>query len=120
MAPHTLIGLLNGGNGYYPSIPVPENPAIDTTGEDCGVGQSGSVWFLAGTTGGKNYANTYCSLRSGHSDSPLNSECSTAEFPDLTTEVELRECAKNFQDQLQQMEFVLDGTRFEGIPYHLE
>ena len=45
---------------------------------------------------------------------PLNSECSTAEFPDLTTEVELRECAKNFQDQLQQIEFVLDGTRFEG------
>ena len=96
------------------SIPVPENPAFDTTGEDCGVGQSGSVWFLAGTTGGKNVRTWTCSLRSGHSIPPLNSECSTAEFPDLTTEVELRECAKNFQDQLQQIEFVLDGTLFEG------
>ncbi|MGH9975265.1 MAG: hypothetical protein ACRD8Z_05440, partial [Nitrososphaeraceae archaeon] len=36
------------------SIPNSENAAVDTTGEHCGVGQNGSVWFLAGTTGGKN------------------------------------------------------------------
>jgi hypothetical protein len=43
----------------------------------------------------------------------LNSECSTAEFPDLKTETGLRECAKNFQDQTQQLEFVLDEKPFE-------
>lgn len=34
------------------SVPVDDNPLLDTTGEDCAEGQSGSVWFLAGTTGG--------------------------------------------------------------------
>jgi hypothetical protein len=31
------------------SIPTSENPQLDTTGENCMVGQRGSVWFLAGT-----------------------------------------------------------------------
>lgn len=95
------------------SIPTPDNPAFDTTGEHCGVGQNGSVWFLAGTTGGKNERT--CTIPSGVAIliPPLNSECSTAEFPELTTEQELRECSKNFQDQTQQLEFTLDGTRFE-------
>jgi hypothetical protein len=31
------------------SIPASENPLLDTTGEDCMVGQRGDVWFLAGT-----------------------------------------------------------------------
>ena len=33
------------------SIPVDENPLLDTTGEKCMVGQSGGVWYLAGTFG---------------------------------------------------------------------
>lgn len=96
------------------SIPTSENPAVDTTGEHCGVGQNGPVWFLAGTTGGKNIRS--CTIPSGVAIliPVLNSECSTAEFPELTTEIELYECAKNFQDQTQQLEFVLDGTPFEG------
>lgn len=32
-------------------IPADENPIFDTTGENCDEGQSGSVWFLAGTSG---------------------------------------------------------------------
>jgi hypothetical protein len=31
------------------AIPTGENPLLDSTGENCDVGQSGSVWFLAGT-----------------------------------------------------------------------
>ena len=34
------------------SIPPSVNPLVDTTGEDCVVGQRGDVWFLAGSTGG--------------------------------------------------------------------
>ncbi len=30
------------------SIPTPSNPLLDTTGDNCMVGQRGSVWFLAG------------------------------------------------------------------------
>jgi hypothetical protein len=97
------------------SIPTPENPAKDKTGEHCGVGQNGSVWFLAGTAGGKNERT--CTIPAGVAIliPPLNSECSTAEFPDLRTEQELYECAKSFQDQTQQLDFVLDGTRLEGL-----
>jgi hypothetical protein len=34
------------------SVPAAVNPVTDTTGEHCDEGQSGSVWFLAGTFGG--------------------------------------------------------------------
>jgi hypothetical protein len=34
------------------SIPTSVNPLLDQTGADCSEGQSGKVWFLAGTTGG--------------------------------------------------------------------
>ena len=41
-----------GSNAWWQwaySIPVPNNPVLDTTGANCSVGQSGNVWFLAGT-----------------------------------------------------------------------
>ena len=34
------------------SIPMDHNPITDLTGQDAAVGQSGKVWFLAGTFGG--------------------------------------------------------------------
>lgn len=37
---------------YALAQPAATNPITDTTGEDCDNGQSGPVWFLAGTFGG--------------------------------------------------------------------
>ena len=34
------------------SIPSSQNPLLDTTGENCMLGQRGSTWFLAGLFGG--------------------------------------------------------------------
>ncbi len=34
------------------AIPAATNPNLDTTGENCAEGQSGQVWFLAGSFGG--------------------------------------------------------------------
>ncbi len=34
------------------SAPTATNPLVDTTGADCAVGQSGLVWYLAGTANG--------------------------------------------------------------------
>src|SRR5215470_17942715 len=34
------------------SIPAPVNPLLDTTGNNCMVGQRSSIWFLAGAAGG--------------------------------------------------------------------
>lgn len=46
------------------SIPVDQNPLLDPTGEDCAVGQSGRVWFLAGTFGGGSATRT-CTVPAG-------------------------------------------------------
>ncbi len=40
------------------------NPVLDTTGEYCHMGQSGQVWFLAGTFGGP--AERSCTIPVGH------------------------------------------------------
>jgi hypothetical protein len=46
------------------SIPTPINPQLDTTGENCMVGQRGSVWFLTGTFGGGTATRT-CAVPEG-------------------------------------------------------
>jgi hypothetical protein len=46
------------------SIPPSINPQLDTTGENCMVGQRGSVWFLAGTFGGGSAIRT-CAVPEG-------------------------------------------------------
>lgn len=45
------------------SIPADRNPLTDTTGEFCGEGQSGPVWFYAGTFG--NSAERTCTVPAG-------------------------------------------------------
>lgn len=46
------------------SQPVPTNPLVDKTGKDCGNGQTGSTWFLAGVSGGGDVSRT-CTLPGG-------------------------------------------------------
>jgi hypothetical protein len=47
------------------SVPTPVNPLMDQTGEDCVIGQRGSIWFLAGIFGGGTVART-CSAPQGN------------------------------------------------------
>lgn len=47
------------------SAPTPTNPLIDPDGRNCATGQSGSTWFLAGTTGGT--AERTCTVPRGKS-----------------------------------------------------
>jgi hypothetical protein len=44
------------------SIPTPQNPLLDTTGEDCMIGQRGSYWFLAGFLGNGGVVTRTCSV----------------------------------------------------------
>ena len=37
-------------NWFYTQSPSPNHPGMDRSGQYCGVGQSGPVWFLAGST----------------------------------------------------------------------
>jgi len=49
---------------WVASIPAAENPTLDTTGASCMVGQRGSIWFLAGVSGGGTAVLT-CSVPNG-------------------------------------------------------
>jgi len=48
-------------------IPKNQNPIMDKTGENSGIGQSGPVWYLAGTTGNTSRAKRNCVIPHGRS-----------------------------------------------------
>lgn len=95
------------------SIPEDRNPAADQTGENCDEGQSGPVWFLAGTFGGLN--ERVCTIPAGKSllFSLLNAECSFAEYPSLRSESELRECAVSANDGATGLMVTIDGSAID-------
>ena len=94
------------------SVPENENPITDQTGENCAINQQGPVWFLAGTTGG--FATRECYIPVGKAIllSPLNIECSYAEFPALKTEKELLDCAQ-WPGAL--VEVTIDGVKIQNL-----
>ena len=98
------------------SIPSSVNPAGDTTGQYCDQKQDGPVWFLAGTFGGPALERT-CTIPEGKAIlfSPINAECSFAEYKNLKYEAELRECAKAVQDSVEAMVVSVDGIRVENL-----
>jgi hypothetical protein len=91
------------------SIPQDRNPVADQTGENCGEGQSGPVWFLAGTFGSFNERN--CEIPAGKSIlfPVLNSACTKFEYPQLQTESELRSCAISLNDRFTELMVTIDG-----------
>lgn len=94
------------------SIPEGNSPVTDQTGENCGINQEGPVWFLAGTTGGS--VTRECDVPAGKAIllSPLNIECSYAEFPTMKSEEELRDCA---QWPGASVEVTIDGVKLDEI-----
>jgi hypothetical protein len=97
------------------SIPRDVNPAYDDTGKYCAQGQTGPVWFLTGTYG--HPVDRYCTIPTGKAIlfPILNSECSFAEFPNLKTEEQLRQCAKQMQDSVVHLEATVNGVPLVGL-----
>ena len=97
------------------SIPKDTNPAYDDTGIHCAEGQNGPVWFLTGTY--RHSVDRYCTIPAGKAIlfTILNSECSFAEFPNLKTEEELRQCAKQMQDSVIHLEASVNGYSLSGL-----
>ncbi len=87
---------------WFFSLPQEVNPFFDATGETCGYGQSGPVFFLAGAEGGVERS---CIIPQGvYVYVPLiGSECSTVEPPPFfgRDETELRRCAGEAVDQAE-------------------
>ncbi len=91
------------------SVPEDRNPAADQTGENCHEGQSGPVWFLAGTWGGLN--ERVCTIPAGKSIliSTMNALCTFVEHPNLRTESELRSCAVSLNEGVTELMVTIDG-----------
>jgi hypothetical protein len=100
------------------SIPEERNPAADETGENCHEGQSGPVWFLAGTFGGLN--ERVCTIPAGKSIlfSVLNTECSFAEYPSARSESDLRECAVSANEGATGLIATIDGSAIDPSQLH--
>lgn len=97
------------------SIPRDIHPAYDDNGKYCAEGNSGPVWFLAGTY--ERPAERYCTIPDGKAIllPILNSECSYAEFPSLNNEEQLRKCTKQMQDSVVHLEASIDGVPISGL-----
>ena len=97
---------------WLAQIPSGVNPVNDKTGVNCAVGQSGSVWFLAGSTG--NAAVRGCKVPAGRMFPAFSAECSYAEDSTLKTEAQLRSCATN-SDQGGIAQVNVDGVNIKDL-----
>jgi uncharacterized protein YecT (DUF1311 family) len=90
------------------SFPASQGPGEDKTGERCGIGQSGDVWYLAGASSGGQVRRS-CAVPQGKSilvpvanttvQAPVDVEC-------LKLQVPLRQ----FSDSATDLQFSLNGT----------
>jgi hypothetical protein len=104
------------------SIPSPNSPITDTTGENCDVNQQGHVWFLAGTTGNPidEPVMRTCTIPEGTAIlfPMINAEWSTAEgnCPNpVLPPTDLRACAKSFMDGVTFLQASIDGVPLNNL-----
>ena len=105
-------------------IPPDDNPNLDTSGADCAQGQSGPVWYLAGTFGGS--AKRTCFITTGVSVLiPILTTAFGAGLGDCLSpgwgnagpcDVNaLRAAAAAQEDNPQRLELSLDGIPLSGL-----
>jgi hypothetical protein len=96
-------------------IPKDIHPAADETGKNCAQGQSGPVWFLAGTSGGS--AERTCVIPSGKAIlfPVLNGECTYKDSPDNKSPSDLRNCALKADEGVTTLAGTVDGVNMQNI-----
>jgi hypothetical protein len=94
------------------SFPVDENPATDTTGEDCSKGDFGDTFFLAGTLGGK--AERECTITEGQDIliPIVTTICAT--ITGETAESLLAQCA-DFTEQTRNLKLIIDRNQVRNL-----
>jgi hypothetical protein len=99
---------------YVESIPVPQDPQNDTTGEKANIGQSGSVFFLVGTSTGESVTRKITVNENQLLFFPLiniwNSNFPLAENNPPKTGEELANAIKPVIDTTNSLFFNLDGV----------
>lgn len=100
------------------SFPVESNPGLDPTGEMCGFGQSGSVFFLPGNFSGEPTEVT-CVVPQGMAIfvSLGGAGCTTVEPPPFfgRDEAELTECAIAATDALVEVNVSINGEEVPDV-----
>ena len=97
------------------SIPSPDNPNLDSTGDECMVGQRGSVWFLAGVLGSGSVSRT-CSVPADRTlffpviNSFYINTPNCSQGPENLTVKFMRAQVKPFIDAAQNLSVTLDGA----------
>ena len=100
---------------WFLAIPQDNHPMNDETGKRCGVNQEDrNVWFL--TTTGSGTAERTCTIPQGKAIlTPVAAnECSYAEFPNLKSEAELRNCAVS-GNEVSTIAARVDGVEVKDI-----
>lgn len=96
------------------SLPQDINPLIDQTGEHCAQGQSGPVWFLAGTGGGP--IERTCTIPEGNAVLfPVLNSVNVKTDPS-ETEGDLRVTTKAAMDNPAVLEASVDGVPLQDLP----
>lgn len=109
------LGEWNGRNWQWAvSMPPDSNPNFDPTGESCGYGQSGPVFFLPASYGAEVPESLTCVVPLGVAIFVTigGAECSTVEPPPYfgRNEAELTACAIAMADAVVAMDASIDGV----------
>jgi hypothetical protein len=103
------------------SIPVPDNPLLDQTGENCVVGQRGPAWFLVGSFGGGETTRS-CSVPEGRliffpviNSVNIDTPNVCGQGPERTPVGELRASSAAFVNGAVDVAVRLDGKRISNL-----
>jgi hypothetical protein len=103
------------------SIPTSQNPLLDTTGSNCMVGQHGSIWFLAGVSGGGTTTRT-CSVPADKviffpviNSVNINTPNICGEGPENKSVEDLRALSAAFIDGATNLSVELDGKEINTL-----
>jgi hypothetical protein len=103
------------------SIPTSQNPLLDTTGSNCMVGQHGSIWFLAGVSGGGTTTRT-CSVPADKviffpviNSVNINTPNICGEGPENKSVEDLRALSAAFIDGATNLSVELDGKEINAL-----
>jgi hypothetical protein len=99
------------------SIPASTSPLTDTDGSFCNIGQTGHVWFLAGSWGYGDWDRS-CTIPTGTAIFvPLaNAFCAAVPLPPETPTAEAAQaCAAAYVNHEDQISAELDGKALQGL-----
>ena len=98
-------------------LPRSINPLIDRTGRYCAEGQSGPVWFLAGTSGTVRSSKRRCTIPSGKAIlfPIVVSQFSFSEVPHINTEEELIDLTARDIDLCSLLQASIDGIQLHDL-----